>query len=86
MARTALTTAWTLLGTAVTGAYLQNFSDEPILVAVAAATPPETPLPLSEVGYLLQAGDFLPLSGLTAGNVYARTVNGSGFVEVDTIA
>ena len=82
MARTALTTAWATLGTAVTGTYAQNFSDGPILVASAAAEPAAS----AEVGYLLQAGDFVQISGLASTNIYARTFSGAGSVEADTLA
>jgi len=82
MARTALTTAWSTLGTTVTGTYAQNHGDGPILVASAAAEP----VALAEVGYLLQAGDFVQISGLASTNIYARSFDATGAVEADTLA
>lgn len=82
MARIALTTAWTAIATAKTGAFVQNKGSDPILVAVAASEPAA----LAEVGYTLQADDFLPLSGLASTNIYARTTSGTGAVEAVTIA
>ena len=78
MARVALTTAWTALDTTITGGFVQNIGPNPVLLAYAAAEPAAG----AEVGFILQAEDYAPLTGIASSNLYARTTSGVSDVEV----
>lgn len=77
MARVNLTTAWTELGTASTGIAVQNLSSTPLLLAVA----PVQPAVDAEVGFVLQPGDYLPVSNAPSSGFYARMFSGTGAAE-----
>lgn len=81
MARSTLSTAWSLEGTAVTAAFVQNLGPSVILAAFAAAEPAAA----AEAGFVLQAGDYLPVSGITATNLYLRSFSGTPVAEVVTV-
>jgi len=87
MARVALTNAWTEQATTITSAQVQNLGDGPVLAAFAAASPPaQGNGDVAVVGFLLQAGDYLPISGITATNLYLRSLDATGAVEALTAA
>lgn len=79
MARTSLTTAWSTIGTTVTAANIQNIGPDVVLVAVAASAPAAG----AEVGYVLQAGDFLPVT-FASSNVYARAAGATGASAIES--
>ena len=85
MARVALTTSWSEDASAVTGVFVQNLGENPILLAAVAAAD-AAPLDIVEVGFVLQAGDFLPLSGLASSDIHMRTFSGAGVAEILELA
>ena len=82
MARIATTTTWTENASAVAGASIQNMGPGPLLVAVVAAADPGPAAANTDVGFVLQAGDFLPLSGLASSDIHTRTFSGTGSLEI----
>ncbi len=82
MARVALTTTWSTIGTSKTGAFTQNLGPGLVLVAFAATIPAAG----TTVGFLLQAGDYAPVTGLAATSVFARAIDEASDIEVLTTA
>lgn len=82
MAREALTTTWEEIATSVTGAFVQNTGGNVVQIAFAAAVPEAG----VNAGFILQKGDFAPISGLASTNLYARAVTGASEIEHETVA
>lgn len=82
MARVALTTTWATLGTSKTGAFTQNLGPGLVLVAFGSTIPGAGVV----AGFLLQAGDYTPVTGLAATSVFARAIDEDSDIEVLTTA
>lgn len=81
MARSTLSSsAWTEVATGITAAQVQNIGPGVVMIAFAGSAPAAA----AEAGYVLQAGDFLPISGLTATNLYARAFSEASDIEALT--